>query len=162
MRRRARAPWLAVLVAFLLAQVAVAQEEAPSPPGRAETARLVWSTLIAVDHANRTGNYAVLRDLGAPDFRSANDPAKLAVVFASIRARDLGLERVVLSNPVYSEEPGLTETGLYEVKGRFPGRPEGISFELYFQYAEGAWKIYALAIAALEDEADPGAETGQE
>ncbi len=40
MRRRARAPWLAALVAFLLAQVAVAPEEAPLPPGRAVPARL--------------------------------------------------------------------------------------------------------------------------
>lgn len=147
-----RAPRLAALVALLLAQGALAQE-AP-PPNRAETARLVWSTLIAVDHANRTGNYAVLRDLGAPDFRTANDPARLAGVFAPIRSQDLGLERVVLANPVYAEAPRVTETGLFEVKGTFPARPEGISFELYFQHAEGAWKIYALAIAALEAEAE--------
>ena len=149
-----RAAWLAVVVALMLAQGAAAQEAAPAPPGRSETARLVWSTLIAVDHANRTGNYAVLRDLGAPDFRNANDPAKLAAIFASIRERDLGLERVVLSNPVYAEPPGLTETGLFEVKGSFPARPEGVSFELYFQHVEGDWKLYGLGIFALEAEAE--------
>ncbi|KZY46156.1 hypothetical protein A3731_32480 [Roseovarius sp. HI0049] len=115
---------------------------------------MVWSTLIAVDHANRTGNYAVLRDLGAPDFRNVNNPARLAGIFASIRERDLGLERVVLANPVYAAPPALTETGLFEVKGSFPARPEGISFELYFQHVEGAWKLYALGIFAQEAEAE--------
>lgn len=152
-----RATWLAIMVALLPA-LAAAQEAVPAP-GRSETARLVWSTLIAVDHANRTGNYAVLRDLGAPDFRNANDPAKLAAIFASIRERDLGLERVVLANPVYAEEPGLTETGLFEVKGSFPARPEGVSFELYFQHVEGDWKLYGLGIFALEAEAE--AEAGE-
>ncbi|MEQ8294603.1 MAG: hypothetical protein RIA08_20585 [Roseovarius sp.] len=153
-----RATGLAALLALMLAQGGTAQEAVPAP-GRSETARLVWSTLIAVDHANRTGNYAVLRDLGAPDFRNANDPAKLAAIFASVRKRDLGLERVVLSNPVYTEEPGLTETGLFEVKGSFPARPEGVSFELYFQHVEGAWKLYGLGIFALEAEAE--AEAGE-
>ncbi|WP_422029873.1 hypothetical protein [Roseovarius sp.] len=152
-----RATWLAMIVALLPAP-AEAQEAVPAP-GRSETARLVWSTLIAVDHANRTGNYAVLRDLGAPDFRNANDPAKLAAIFASIRERDLGLERVVLANPVYAEEPGLTDTGLFEVKGSFPARPEGVSFELYFQHVEGDWKLYGLGIFALEAEAE--AEAGE-
>lgn len=152
-----RATWLAMIVALLPAPAA-AQEAVPAP-GRSETARLVWSTLIAVDHANRTGNYAVLRDLGAPDFRNANDPAKLAAIFASIRERDLGLERVVLANPVYAEEPGLTDTGLFEVKGSFPARPEGVSFELYFQHVEGDWKLYGLGIFALEAEAE--AEAGE-
>jgi hypothetical protein len=31
---------------------------------------LVRSSLLALDHANKTGNYTVLRDIGAPDFRS--------------------------------------------------------------------------------------------
>ena len=42
---------------------------------------LVRSTLLALDQANKTGNYTVLRDLGAPGFQT-NTAARLAEIFA--------------------------------------------------------------------------------
>jgi len=122
-------------------------QETPAPPDRFETARLVWSTLIAVDHANRTGNYSVLRDLAAPGFRKANDPARLATIFAKTREQELGLDRVLLAAPVYSEPPKLQENGLYRVKGSFPGRPAGVNFDMLFQYAEGEWRLFGIGVA---------------
>jgi hypothetical protein len=38
---------------------------------------LIRQTLLALDQANKTGNYTVLRDLGSPDFQ-ANTAAGLA------------------------------------------------------------------------------------
>ncbi|HYE26673.1 MAG TPA: hypothetical protein VEA61_00330 [Allosphingosinicella sp.] len=32
--------------------------------------KLVWSAMAALDQANQTGNYSVLRDLGAPSFQT--------------------------------------------------------------------------------------------
>lgn len=122
-------------------------QETPAPPDRFETARLVWSTLIAVDHANRTGNYSVLRDLAAPGFRKANDPARLATIFAKVREEKLGLGRVVLATPLYAEPPKLQENGLYRVRGSFPGRPAGVNFDMLFQYAEGEWRLFGIGVA---------------
>jgi len=62
---RAQALWIAVL---LLCTGAVAEpQSAPKPANidRNGVLILVRSTLLALDQANKTGNYTVLRDLGA-------------------------------------------------------------------------------------------------
>jgi hypothetical protein len=135
------------------------QAEAPTPPDQFETSRLVWTTLIAVDQANQTGNYSVLRDLGAPGFRQANDAARLAAIFANVREQQLGLGRVVLSAPVYDEPSKVLESGLYRVKGGFPGRPVGVSFEMLFQHAEGAWRLFGIRVGPLPAAGPSEAET---
>lgn len=133
-------------------------QETPVPPDRSQTAQLVWTTLVAVDHANRTGNFTVLRDLAAPEFRRVNDPARLAAIFATIREQDLGLDRVVLATPVYAEPPGLTKTGLFRIRGSFPARPTGVAFDLHFQHAEGAWKLFGVSIAPTVGDGVSGSE----
>ena len=148
-----------------LASVAYAHEadaaSAPAPD-RHETAQLVWTTLIAVDHANRTGNYSVLRDLAALSFRSANNAARLAGIFANIRANDIGLRRVVLASPVYAEPPKLLDSGLYRVRGSFPFRPTGIRFDLLFKQTEGEWQLFGVSIAPVEMPAPPADGAAQE
>ena len=37
---------------------------------------LIRSTLLAANHANLTGNYTVLRELGTPDFQQTNNSAR--------------------------------------------------------------------------------------
>ena len=46
---------------------------------------LVRSSLLALDHANKTGNYTVLRELGSPQFQMNTD-ARLAEIFAQQKA----------------------------------------------------------------------------
>ena len=136
---------------------ASAQEKPPPLPDRREAARLVWSTLIALDHANRTGNYTVLRDLAGPSFREANDPARLAQIFARFRQEDIGLDQVVLVVPVFQRGPERTEDGKARVSGFFPTRPESILFDLIFERAEGEWKLFGISVAPAEPpEVEPG------
>ena len=142
---------LATAIFMTLAPVAheAGAQSAPAPD-RHETTQLIWTTLIAIDHANRTGNYSVLRDLSAPSFRDANNAARLAGIFAKIRAGDIGLRRVVLASPVYAEPPKILDSGLYQVKGSFPFRPVGINFHLLFQHTDGGWQLYGVSIAPAE------------
>jgi hypothetical protein len=44
---------------------------------------LIRSSLLAVDQADKTGNYTVLRDLGAPGFQASNTAARLREIFAT-------------------------------------------------------------------------------
>ena len=46
---------------------------------------LIESSVIALNHANITGNYSVLHEMGAPAFQNANSPEKLAQIFAQLR-----------------------------------------------------------------------------
>ena len=85
-----------------------------------------------------------------PGFRDANDAARLAGIFAKIRARDIGLSQVVLASPVYEEPPHLLENGLYQVRGSFPFRPVGIIFHLLFQHTDTGWQLFGVSIAPTE------------
>ena len=52
---------------------------------------LIKSTIMALQHANQTGNYSVLRDLGSPVFRERFDQAQLTAIFSSLRSRGVNL-----------------------------------------------------------------------
>lgn len=145
--------------AFLLCGTeAVAQEPpAPQPPAQGSaaeipdqfgTAQLVWSTLIALDNANRTGNYSVLRDLGGSSFREANDPARLAEIFRDLRQQNLGLGQTVLLVPIYDGPPARDENGRIRIVGNFATRPVGIRFDLEFEFWNGAWTIYNIGVGS--------------
>jgi hypothetical protein len=135
----------AALLSAVLAAPATAQT---APPSKGEVARLVWTTLIALDHANRTGNYTVLRDLSAPGFRAANDAARLAGVFA--RTRDLPLGRVVLYAPQMAVPPEIVEDGALRLRGRIPMRPEAVLFDMLFAQQGVDWRLLGLSVGRGE------------
>jgi len=85
-----------------------------APPELALVSKLVWSTLAAVDHANQTGNYSVLRDLGAPSFQANNTDAGLAGIFQNIRNQRVDLARTLLIAPTYQFEPAIVQGGYSE------------------------------------------------
>lgn len=138
------------MAVFLLLQwpIANAQQEMAPPPDQFEAARLVWTTLIAVDQANRTGNYSVLRDLGSPRFREANDAARLAGIFANIRGQNLALDRTVLLTPIYDEPPAVRDDGMLRIRGSFVTRPVGVAFDMLFEPLDGEWRLFGIGIGS--------------
>jgi hypothetical protein len=108
--------------------------------------KLVWSIMAAVDHANATGNYSVLRDLGAPSFQSVNNAATLAGTFQGIRNQRLDLSNTLLVAPTFDIGPRI-ENGLLRMRGVFPLRPNPIAFDLLFQSVEGRWALFGVALA---------------
>jgi hypothetical protein len=115
-------------------------------PGELEVMKLVWTTMAAVDHANQSGNYSVLRDLAAPGFQMANDPAKLTQIFASLRASGTDLSNTLLLAPTYRGVPRFQQPGVLFVQGYFGLRPTAISFELYYQWLQGKWRLLGVSI----------------
>ena len=57
---------------------------------------LINSALLALNQANETGNYTVLRDMAAPSFQRANSPERLAQLFSNLRNRNLDLSPIRL------------------------------------------------------------------
>jgi hypothetical protein len=142
---------LAVLVAAAAAAPAPAQGPQPAAsvnaiPDRAGLARLVWSTLAAVDHANKTGNYAVLRGLGSPDFQAANGAPALSRIFAGLREQGINLSDTLSIEPTY-ELAGL-EGGLLRLRGAFRMRPQAVQFDLLYQWNQG-WMLHGIAVRAV-------------
>lgn len=131
----------------------MAQASAPPPassqpvPGELELAKLIWSTMAAVDHANQSGNYSVLRDISAPAFQIANDPTRLAEIFAGLRASGTDLSNTLLLGPTYRAAPQITAPGIMRVQGYFGLRPTAINFDLSYQWVYGKWKLVGVGIS---------------
>lgn len=115
-------------------------------PDQLEMSKLIWSTILAVDHANRSGNYSVLRDMAAQGFQINNNAATLAQIFAGIRDQRIDLSNALLVPPTYTETPRQVSPDIFEVKGVFQLRPTSIYFNLFYQWEQGRWKLYGIDI----------------
>jgi hypothetical protein len=114
----------------------------------------VRTTLVAVHQANVTGNYTVLRDLGAPGFREKNSAADLARIFAPIREQRIDLGAVVLLNPQLSQVQVNTQKMLHIV-GTLATKPVPVNFELLFQAVNGVWQVNGIAVSPAPQSAAP-------
>ena len=122
------------LLLLSTAAVPVAAQQSTSPPlaampvpGELELAKMIWSTLAALDHANQSGNYSVLRDLSAPGFQSVNNPSQLSNIFANLRESRLDLSNTLLLAPTYSAAPSVGADNILKVQGFFGLRPTAIT-----------------------------------
>ncbi|WP_206435807.1 hypothetical protein [Tsuneonella rigui] len=118
-------------------------------PDQLEMTKMIWSTLLAVDHANRSGNYSVLRDMSAQGFQINNDPARLSQIFASLRETRIDLSNALLIAPTFLEAPRQIQQDVFEVKGVFQLRPSAIQFDLYYQWEQGRWKLFGIDIQPI-------------
>ncbi len=120
-----------------------------APPIRpVKLARLI---LIALDQANKTGNYSVLQDLGAPAFR-ANSAARLAEVFAPLRRQGVDLSMAAVLEPQFAAPPRQGPQGLLRLVGAFP-QADGqgaIGFDLRFAPINGYWRIYDINVGPTQ------------
>ena len=118
-------------------------------PDALEMSKLVWSTILAVDHANQSGNYSVLRDMSAQGFQINNNAATLANIFAGLRNSRIDLSNALLVPPTYTEPPRQVQADVFEVKGQFNLRPTSIYFDMYFQWEQGRWKLFGIDIQPI-------------
>jgi hypothetical protein len=144
-----RRPQPAPAQAMLMQPVQTQPQAAQPPVDSLTVARLVWSSMAALDHANQTGNYSVLRDLGAPSFQVNNSAATLAGIFERVRTAQLDLSYAFNVNPLYEMPPAVQSTGLLRVRGAFPLRPVAIVFDMLFQNINGQWRLFGIAVAPL-------------
>ncbi|MCV0384338.1 MAG: hypothetical protein K5799_12970 [Erythrobacter sp.] len=146
--------------AFFLSLTAQAQQPAqptvrpPSSvrptPSQLELSKMIWSTIAAVDHANQSGNYSVLRDISAQGFQINNNAAQLAQVFAGFRTQQVDLSNALLVPPTYSVAPQMVREDVFRVQGIFQLRPVSIGFDLYYQWEQGRWKLFGIDLQPLE------------
>ena len=147
--------------ACLLPSLAPAEpNQAPKPANidRNGVLMLVRSTLLALDHANKTGNYTVLRDLAAPGFHAGNDAARLAEIFAKLRNDKLDLSGVAVIDPQLSLLPQIEQNGMMHMAGFFPSVPQQVNFELIFAPVEGQWRLFGISVSVGQAGPVPPAE----
>jgi hypothetical protein len=130
------------------------QANPPPEPKPAQVDRngvliLIRSTLLAIDQANKTGNYTVLRDLGAPGFQAANTAARLGDIFANLRRDKIDLSGVAVLEPQLTLLPQI-EANVMHMTGFFPSVPEEVKFELLYAPVEGRWRLYGVSVGLAQ------------
>jgi hypothetical protein len=107
---------------------------------------MIRTAVIALNQANLTGNYTVLRDLGATSFRMTNDASRLAEIFADLRKRKLDLSPVLFFMPKLIQQPQINERGLIRLAGYFETAPERINFDIYYIFEAGQWRLFGIGV----------------
>jgi hypothetical protein len=108
---------------------------------------LIRSMVIAVNQANKTGNYTVLRDLGSPRFRKSNTAEQLAAIFEAQRKSKFDLSPILFFTPKLLRPAALTEDGMLRLTGFFDTRPQRVAFDFLFEDVKGEWQLYGINIA---------------
>jgi len=106
---------------------------------------LVRSALLALDQANKTGNYTVLRDLGSPGFQ-VNTAARLSEIFAKQRNDNIDLSGVAVIDPQLSLLPQIEANGMMRMAGFFPSVPSQVNFELVYAPVNGQWRLFGIGV----------------
>ncbi|MGB3753575.1 MAG: hypothetical protein WA954_06725 [Parerythrobacter sp.] len=119
-------------------------------PSQLELSKMIWSIMAAVDHANLSGNYSVLRDISAQGFQIQNNAARLTEIFATIRNSRTDLSNTLLVPPTYTQAPQMVREDIFRVQGLFQTRPSSLAFDLYFQWEQGRWKLVGIDLQPLE------------
>jgi hypothetical protein len=139
-------------LALLVSAFFVADAHAQATPGakpagldRNGVLILIRSSLLALDHANKTGNYTVLRELGAPGFQ-VNTAAKLSEIFAQLRRDNLDLSGAAVTDPQLTVAPEISANGLLHMKGFFPGSSAQINFELLYAPVDNQWRLFGVSV----------------
>ena len=106
---------------------------------------LIRSALIALDQGNKTGNYTVLRDLGAPAFQT-NTAARLAEIFVAQRRDNIDLSGVAVLDPQLTLLPQVEPNGMLRMAGFFPSVPTQVNFELIYAPVNGQWRLFGISV----------------
>jgi len=129
-----------------------AKKPAPKPPlpNRADAASLAKVTLITLNNAVTTGNFAVLRARSALAFRKAFSAAKLRRQFAGFVKQRVDLSTIAGLAPVWSEGPAIDGAGRLRLRGRFNTAPRLVRFDIGYVWERGAWRLTHIAVDTTE------------
>src|SRR5262249_31323778 len=133
----------------------------PPVPNDAILLTLIRSALTALWQANLTGNYSVLRDLGAPSFK-ANSVEQFAQVFAPLRERNLDISGILLVQPKLYSKAAIGPKGNLQINGVFLTRPDLTNFNLLFQPTrDGRWQLLGISTSYVSWPQSPTTEASQ-
>jgi hypothetical protein len=155
--RRGTALMAAVILVLAIYSAAAQDKPSTSPPASVQPqvvmpnaekiVLLLRTSFITLDDALQTGNFTVLRDMGAPGFRDANTAARLSQSFSDLDSGGVDLSTVSILEPQLIEAPSLDQAkGMLHLKGYFPGQSIKINFEMLYQAVDGRWRLFGLSV----------------
>ncbi|APE42105.1 hypothetical protein BOO69_00780 [Sulfitobacter alexandrii] len=133
-----------LLLVFGLALPLQAQQQ--DAIDRSFATALIRDILTAVNHGNWTGNYTVLRDYAASDFAEANDPTRLAGLFAPVREAGLDMLPIMVTPPTILQAQATAGNTQMRLMGYFPLRPRHISFDMVLVKEKARWVLLDISV----------------
>jgi len=107
---------------------------------------LIKTSLLTLNDANITGNYAVLHAKLAKPFRDQFTPEKLKQAFRSLADQKLDYGLIAAKAPVASSAATIDSRGVLLLRGYFDTHPSRLIYDLDFVPSEGEWKPIKLNI----------------
>lgn len=135
-----------LMAAFVLVLAAPGAEAQNKVPSDRVLEALVKSSLLSLNDANVTGNYAVLHAKLSKPFREQFPPEKLKATFREFQTRNADFDIIAAMPPAYDPRPAVDEDGKLVVKGSFPTEPSRLRFELEFIPSDGEWKLIRIYV----------------
>ena len=135
----------AIMGALLLAGPARAENTVPSAEFQEI---LIKTSLLTLNDANLTGNYAVLHAKLAKVFRDQITPDGLKKGFKPFADQKVDFGFISAKPPIASVEAKLDNRGALLLRGSFDTAPSRVTYELDFLPSEGLWKPIMLNVRA--------------
>jgi len=135
-----------VLLAAAIALCVAGPARADDVPDAAAQEVLVKSTLLTLNDANVTGDYAVLHARLSKPFREQFDAAKLQDVFRSFAAKGVDIKIIVAKPLVEDADAAIDDNGVLRLRGHFETAPKQVKYQLGFIPSEGEWKPVAIKV----------------
>lgn len=109
---------------------------------------MVRAALTALNQANFTENYSVLRGMMTPALQARASADQLSKAFAELRKQNLDLSPSLVLMPQFSENPTLAPGHTLKVAGIFPSKPLQINFALEYLPIDGYWMLDSMSVSA--------------
>jgi hypothetical protein len=116
-------------------------------PAQESLAAMVGSAIVAINQANFTDDYSVLRALGTRELQNRTTPSALAKVFKQLRDQKIDLSPVLLLPVQFTEPPAVRPDGMLRLAGYYPSRPQQVNFTIVYYPVGGYWRIDALSVS---------------
>src|SRR5262249_14055044 len=133
----------AVAGALLLSPPAGAEDKVPNPFSQEV---LIKTSLLTLNDANVTGNYAVLHAKLAKPFREQFTPDKLKQAFKEFADKKIDFEVVAAKAPIASKDSQIDDKGVLHLNGFFDAVSAHVVYDLDFVPSEGEWKATKLEV----------------
>lgn len=133
----------AIMGALLLAGPARAENTVPSAEFQEI---LIKTSLLTLNDANLTGNYAVLHAKLAKVFRDQITPDGLKKGFKPFADQKVDFGLISAKPPIASVEAKIDNRGALLLRGYFDTTPSRVSYEFDFIPSEGLWKPIMLNV----------------
>ncbi len=141
--------FLCGLVPLQKIQLHAAQNQSKIPPA-AKLTYLIQNSIAAINHANITGNYAVFRDLGAPNMIAHSSPSTLAEEYRAFRTNGIDLSPLLMITPKLTQEVMVNKEGVLTLVGYYPSKPLRTLFNLGYRNVAGRWRLEIMKLKLIE------------